>query len=636
MSTKDIKQPVNAPTHVLVTDGTEQASHLGYQIISAFQSSFVQPLIDEAVGELATTFTQPWNTQAVENISATTGLPFADPTQSAWSAQMTERFTFFVPTPRTTEIQLVRNGNFGAYLATDGKFRINYGGTYQTVQPITTTNDWVDVIFSYADNGTSAVTFDVTVNGVDFGTQQVAAYSDEFIRSIWASDYGFLHVASMGYGHLTNAATTKMNNYGDACGSLPSVAGSSVVLAQATSTARPLIGRVPVGGRRNLFTYSNDFSNAVWEKNGGCTVTPNTTLAPDGRMTADTLTGATGTTHDGAVMRRSITSPGSNWYSFISIKSLGAATSARVSYRDGTTGVTQTQTVVLTDDWQEVGRNFTLSNTGFWFVGGTDGPVAISQAQREAGSVGTEYQEVGTTLDITQSGIPDQEYLFFDRGDDILAGTVDAITDGEIIFAGRNGIWHDSLTVSAGNWQIGAASYTGGPAGILAVVGDYICSAVISGRAFTTEERDAIYALARARGAPGVFTLGAELVTNGTFDTDTNWTKGTGWAIAAGEASKASGSVTYLQQTLPITLGNLYMFGVSINSATGAQPQFISGSSGGLTTFGNGLNATGDFSRAKTWNGTDAILYVAAGGSGTAVATIDNVSVKAITLTPWS
>ena len=29
--------------------------------------------------------------------------------------------------------------------------------------------------------------------------------------------------------------------------------------------------------------------------------------------------------------------------------------------------------------------------------------------------------------------------------------------------------------------------------------------------------------------------LGNELITNGSFDTDTNWVKGTGWAIVTGK-----------------------------------------------------------------------------------------------------
>jgi len=42
------------------------------------------------------------------------------------------------------------------------------------------------------------------------------------------------------------------------------------------------------------------------------------------------------------------------------------------------------------------------------------------------------------------------------------------------------------------------------------------------------------------------------LVTNGTFDTDTDWTKGTGWTIGSGVATHA-GSAHYLDQTLGYT-----------------------------------------------------------------------------------
>ena len=46
------------------------------------------------------------------------------------------------------------------------------------------------------------------------------------------------------------------------------------------------------GARRveNLLTYSEDFSNAAWVKTG-VTVTPNAVIAPDGSLTADTISG---------------------------------------------------------------------------------------------------------------------------------------------------------------------------------------------------------------------------------------------------------------------------------------------------------------------------------------------------------
>ena len=42
--------------------------------------------------------------------------------------------------------------------------------------------------------------------------------------------------------------------------------------------------------------------------------------------------------------------------------------------------------------------------------------------------------------------------------------------------------------------------------------------------------------------------FGSELVTNGSFDADSNWSKGTGWSIANGKASKVAGSAAELTQ----------------------------------------------------------------------------------------
>ena len=49
------------------------------------------------------------------------------------------------------------------------------------------------------------------------------------------------------------------------------------------------------------------------------------------------------------------------------------------------------------------------------------------------------------------------------------------------------------------------------------------------------------------------------LVTNGTFDTDTDWTKGTGWTIANGIASQ-SGGVGQLSQSVSVDFNKKYLF----------------------------------------------------------------------------
>lgn len=46
--------------------------------------------------------------------------------------------------------------------------------------------------------------------------------------------------------------------------------------------------------RRNGLTYSEQFDNAIWTKTTGVTVTPNTHLAPDGTVSADTLDSSAG------------------------------------------------------------------------------------------------------------------------------------------------------------------------------------------------------------------------------------------------------------------------------------------------------------------------------------------------------
>jgi hypothetical protein len=51
------------------------------------------------------------------------------------------------------------------------------------------------------------------------------------------------------------------------------------------------------------------------------------------------------------------------------------------------------------------------------------------------------------------------------------------------------------------------------------------------------------------------------LVTNGTFDTDSDWSKSTGWSISGGKARRSGHSVnTDIQQNVPVVNGGLYKF----------------------------------------------------------------------------
>jgi hypothetical protein len=121
-------------------------------------------------------------------------------------------------------------------------------------------------------------------------------------------------------------------------------------------------------------------------------------------------------------------------------------------------------------------------------------------------------------------------------------------------------------------------------------------------------------------------TLGSELITNGGFATDTDWTKGTGWTIASGVASKAAGSATLLSIPISLTPGATYAVGLTVSNLTSTIiPRF----SGGSNVSGGTLNANGTtlyYMTAVAGNDTFSLVATA-----TTVADIDNVTVKEVT-----
>jgi hypothetical protein len=112
---------------------------------------------------------------------------------------------------------------------------------------------------------------------------------------------------------------------------------------------------------KNLLTYSQQFDNAAWTKTSGLTIIPNSTLAPDGTLTADTVTGngvstgylersysyTTGVTYVFSVYAKA------NTTSTINILLYGT------NFNSGSTNV---------------GRQFTLSNGTTTTLGGTVNP----------------------------------------------------------------------------------------------------------------------------------------------------------------------------------------------------------------------------------------------------------------------
>ena len=116
-------------------------------------------------------------------------------------------------------------------------------------------------------------------------------------------------------------------------------------------------------------------------------------------------------------------------------------------------------------------------------------------------------------------------------------------------------------------------------------------------------------------------TFGSELVTNGSFDTDSDWSKGTGWSISGGKAIH-TGAQSLLSQSNVFTIGNKYKISFDLSDADSSNYIRL------LTSHyvgGGNYSTNGTQVVYVTSNITQLYIY------GVGDVTIDNVSVKEIT-----
>lgn len=117
--------------------------------------------------------------------------------------------------------------------------------------------------------------------------------------------------------------------------------------------------------------------------------------------------------------------------------------------------------------------------------------------------------------------------------------------------------------------------------------------------------------------------LGTELVTNNTFATDTDWTKGTGWSIGSGVATKTAGSASVLSQAVSLTAGHTYRLVYTITRSAGSiTPQFT----GGSTVSGTAQSASGTYVQILTAVSGNTTLEFSANASFAGA--VDNVYLK--------
>ena len=118
--------------------------------------------------------------------------------------------------------------------------------------------------------------------------------------------------------------------------------------------------------------------------------------------------------------------------------------------------------------------------------------------------------------------------------------------------------------------------------------------------------------------------LGVELVTNGTFDTDSDWIKETGWSIGENGASHNGVAGAIYQTNSSIINGRTYKISLTVlNVTSGTLTPFIAGTNSNLS-----INQDGSYSAiVVAGSGTRSIDLFS---NASFVGTVSNVSVKEV------
>lgn len=122
---------------------------------------------------------------------------------------------------------------------------------------------------------------------------------------------------------------------------------------------------------------------------------------------------------------------------------------------------------------------------------------------------------------------------------------------------------------------------------------------------------------------------GRNTILNGTLDTDTIWTKGTGWTIAGGVAhSDGTGSFANLNQTQTFVTGKAYSVTFTVsNYVSGSIEAFVGG---GITGHGTARSANGTFTENIICGTSPTGFFLQT--TTTFVGDIDNVTVTQVNI----
>ena len=228
-----------------------------------------------------------------------------------------------------------------------------------------------------------------------------------------------------------SAGTTPVTAVEQPVGLIRDKSGRNNHASQATSTSRPVLS-----ARVNLLTYSEQFDNAAWTKGSGVSVSANSEAAPDGTITADQVTFATG---GGTEFLRALPTMTVNTTYTFSVYARLVSGGATFTVDYGNVGVSGSLTP--TSVWQRFSYTFTFTGASSWVdIQASAGcTIAFWGADLRVTNDGVgipAYQRVNAATDYDTNGFP--LYLAFDGVDDSLStASIDfSATDKMTVFAG--------------------------------------------------------------------------------------------------------------------------------------------------------------------------------------------------------
>lgn len=244
--------------------------------------------------------------------------------------------------------------------------------------------------------------------------------------------------------------------------------------------------------------------------------------------------------------------------------------------------------------------------------------------------VGLREDQSGNSADFTQATATARPTYEGDRleydVDDALSCTLPAISGGQIVIISPAGTWIDDFDFAGGTFTVGPDTYTGGPAGLMSLLGNEEIEIIILPTPMTEAEQAKMVSYAQGLGSAGLIMAGSQLVTNGGFSSATGWTLIGAATISGGVGTTTSGGGW--RTAVSLTAGKHYLveFEVVRYVAGNAAPAFT----GGTTVLGGTIAGLGKFSQIMTADIGNTMLQISTGGGSNL--DIDNVSVHEVIL----